>query len=197
MSNLLRKLNVTNMYWKRRCRTGHISLYSLHIFLVQCFCEFGGFCFARACVHEHHLCHEFVDHFPWLFWQGIVYSLLDKEKEALEQFEIYQSLVPEEFPQKKFLDDVILSARTESKQQLEKELQSWIIMADMAFATLSFILTTYQLLESQPAVANQFYNIIVHEHNLQGVYLDVSAMILNGWIQLWGAIFCESYNFLW
>ena len=49
-------------------------------------------------------------------------------------------------------------------------------MADMAFATLSFILTTYQLLESQPAVANQFYNIIVHE----GVYLDVSAMILNG-----------------
>lgn len=56
--------------------------------------------------------------------QGIVYSLLDKEKEALEQFEIYQSLVPEEFPQKKFLDDVILSARTESKQQLEKELQS-------------------------------------------------------------------------
>ncbi|KAL3524702.1 hypothetical protein ACH5RR_013074 [Cinchona calisaya] len=56
--------------------------------------------------------------------QGIVYSLLDKEKEALEQFEIYRSLVPEEFPQRKFLDDVILSAKTESRQQLEKELQS-------------------------------------------------------------------------
>ena len=80
--------------------------------------------FVNVCWFMSTICHEFVDHFPWLFWQGIVYSLLDKEKEALEQFEIYQSLVPEEFPQKKFLDDVILSARTESKQQLEEELQS-------------------------------------------------------------------------
>lgn len=56
-------------------------------------------------------------------FQGIVYSLLDKQKEAEEKFEIYQSLVPEEFPQRGFLDDVVLAAKTESKQKLEKDLQ--------------------------------------------------------------------------
>ncbi|KAI3451066.1 hypothetical protein Pfo_007731 [Paulownia fortunei] len=56
--------------------------------------------------------------------QGIVYSLLDKRKEAEENFEIYRSLVPEEFPQRGFLDHVVLAAKTESKQQLEKELQT-------------------------------------------------------------------------
>ncbi|KAL0282310.1 UNVERIFIED_CONTAM: protein SLOW GREEN 1, chloroplastic [Sesamum angustifolium] len=55
--------------------------------------------------------------------QGIVYSLLDKRKEADANFEIYQSLVPEEFPQRGFLDDVVLAAKTESKQKLRKELQ--------------------------------------------------------------------------
>ncbi|KAH6810366.1 hypothetical protein C2S51_024128 [Perilla frutescens var. frutescens] len=56
--------------------------------------------------------------------QGIVYSLLDKKKEADENFEIYHSLVPEEFPQRGFLDDVVLAAKTESKQKLEKDIQS-------------------------------------------------------------------------
>lgn len=54
--------------------------------------------------------------------QGIVYSLLEKTKEAEESFEIYRSLIPEEFPQRGFLDDVVLAAKTESKQQLDKEL---------------------------------------------------------------------------
>ncbi|CAO2828240.1 unnamed protein product [Amaranthus hypochondriacus] len=53
--------------------------------------------------------------------QGIIYSLLDKRKEADEQFEIYRSLVPEEFPQRGFLEDVVLAAKTESREQLEKE----------------------------------------------------------------------------
>lgn len=53
--------------------------------------------------------------------QGIVYSLLDKKKEAEEQFETYRSLVPKEFPQRGFLDDVVLAAKTESRQQLEEE----------------------------------------------------------------------------
>lgn len=57
-------------------------------------------------------------------WQGIVYSLLDRKDEAKEQFEIYQSLVPEEFPQRQFLDDVVLAAKTESRQQLEKEFKA-------------------------------------------------------------------------
>ncbi|KAL6550178.1 hypothetical protein OROMI_020666 [Orobanche minor] len=55
--------------------------------------------------------------------QGIVYSLLDEKQKAQEYFEIYQSLVPKEFPQRGFLDDVVLAAKTESKQNLEKELQ--------------------------------------------------------------------------
>ncbi|XP_074558333.1 protein SLOW GREEN 1, chloroplastic [Curcuma longa] len=55
--------------------------------------------------------------------QGIVYSLLDKKKEAEEHFEIYRSLVPDELPQRSFIDDVILSAKTES-QQFRDELKS-------------------------------------------------------------------------
>ncbi|XP_058111037.1 protein SLOW GREEN 1, chloroplastic [Magnolia sinica] len=53
--------------------------------------------------------------------QGIIYSLLDKKKEADEQFETYRSLVPHEFPQRGFLDDVIMAAKTESREQLEKD----------------------------------------------------------------------------
>ncbi|CAN4115212.1 unnamed protein product [Withania somnifera] len=56
--------------------------------------------------------------------QGIVYSLLDKKKEADEQFEIYRTLVPEEFPQRGFLDDVVLAAKTETREQLEKEFKN-------------------------------------------------------------------------
>ncbi|WRX08356.1 hypothetical protein QQP08_000843 [Theobroma cacao] len=56
--------------------------------------------------------------------QGIIYSLLDKKKEAAEQFEIYQSLVPEEFPQRCFLDDVVLAAKTKSHEWLQKELEA-------------------------------------------------------------------------
>ncbi|CAK9165341.1 unnamed protein product [Ilex paraguariensis] len=48
--------------------------------------------------------------------QGVIYSLLDRKKEAEEQFEIYRSLVPEEFPQRVFLDDVVLAAKTEPRQ---------------------------------------------------------------------------------
>lgn len=52
--------------------------------------------------------------------QGIIYSLLDKKKEATEQFEIYQSLVPDEFPQRGFLDDVVLAAKTKSRERSQK-----------------------------------------------------------------------------
>ncbi|KAK6930823.1 hypothetical protein RJ641_002616 [Dillenia turbinata] len=55
---------------------------------------------------------------------GIVYSLLDKKEEAAEQFETYRSLVPEEFPQRGFLDDVVLSAKVKSVEQLQKEFES-------------------------------------------------------------------------
>ncbi|KGN48419.1 protein SLOW GREEN 1, chloroplastic [Cucumis sativus] len=53
--------------------------------------------------------------------QGIIYSLLDKKKEAAEQFETYQALVPDEFPQREFIDDVMLSATTASREQFQKE----------------------------------------------------------------------------
>ncbi|KAF8018617.1 hypothetical protein BT93_H3498 [Corymbia citriodora subsp. variegata] len=56
--------------------------------------------------------------------QGIIYSLLDKKKEAQEQFETYQSLVPEEFPQRGFLDDVVLAAKSATWEQLQKEFKS-------------------------------------------------------------------------
>lgn len=53
--------------------------------------------------------------------QGIIYSLQDKKKEAEEQFENYRSFVPEEFPNRGFLDDVVITAKTESIRQLQKE----------------------------------------------------------------------------
>lgn len=49
--------------------------------------------------------------------QGIIYSLLDKNEEAEEQFLTYQSLLPDEFPQREFLDDVVLAAKTEIRQK--------------------------------------------------------------------------------
>ncbi|KAI3868537.1 hypothetical protein MKX03_035710 [Papaver bracteatum] len=56
--------------------------------------------------------------------QGIIYSLLDKAREAEEQFKIYRSLIPDEFPQRGFLDDVVLAAKTESHEQLKKEFEA-------------------------------------------------------------------------
>ncbi|KAJ6833473.1 protein SLOW GREEN 1, chloroplastic [Iris pallida] len=56
--------------------------------------------------------------------QGIVYSLLDKKKEADEQFEIYSNLVPDELPQRGFINDTILAAKTETQERLEKDFQS-------------------------------------------------------------------------
>ncbi|KAL5714731.1 hypothetical protein ACHQM5_016651 [Ranunculus cassubicifolius] len=72
--------------------------------------------------------HDLIDENPRDFrpylCQGIIYSLMDRKKEAEEQFETYRSLVPQEFPQRGFLDDVVLSARTESREQLAKEIDS-------------------------------------------------------------------------
>ncbi|XP_037457723.1 protein SLOW GREEN 1, chloroplastic-like [Triticum dicoccoides] len=56
--------------------------------------------------------------------QGIVYALLDKKEEADEQFDVYRSLVPDEFPDKSFINDVILSAKEESKDRLQKDFRS-------------------------------------------------------------------------
>ncbi|GLU13216.1 hypothetical protein SLE2022_298610 [Rubroshorea leprosula] len=56
--------------------------------------------------------------------QGLIYGLLGKEEEAAEQFEIYQRLVPDEFPQRGFLDDLVFEARTKSQEVLRKELEA-------------------------------------------------------------------------
>lgn len=56
--------------------------------------------------------------------QGIIFSLQGKKKEADEQFEIYRSLVPEEFPQRGFLDDVVLAAKKETSANLRKEMNA-------------------------------------------------------------------------
>ncbi|XP_050128731.1 protein SLOW GREEN 1, chloroplastic isoform X2 [Malus sylvestris] len=54
--------------------------------------------------------------------QGIIYSLLDQKKEAAEQFETYRALVPEESPQRGFLDDVVLAAaNNKSGEQFKKD----------------------------------------------------------------------------
>lgn len=55
--------------------------------------------------------------------QGIIYSLLDKPEEAEEQFSTYRSLLPDEFPERGFLDDVVLAAKTEIRQKRKNELK--------------------------------------------------------------------------
>ncbi|GMN33412.1 hypothetical protein TIFTF001_004145 [Ficus carica] len=61
--------------------------------------------------------------FENLCW-GIIYSLMDKKEEAAEHFETYRALVPEEFPQRGFLDDVVLAAKTKSREQLQDEFKA-------------------------------------------------------------------------
>ncbi|CAN8229577.1 unnamed protein product [Cochlearia groenlandica] len=56
--------------------------------------------------------------------QGIVYSLMDRKEEADEMFEIYWSLAPHEFPQKRFLDDVALAAQAKSTQRLQNSFKA-------------------------------------------------------------------------
>uniref|UniRef100_A0A0D9WDH5 Uncharacterized protein n=1 Tax=Leersia perrieri TaxID=77586 RepID=A0A0D9WDH5_9ORYZ len=56
--------------------------------------------------------------------QGIVYALLDKKEEADELFDTYRSLVPDEFPDKSFINDVIQAARVESGERLQKDFGS-------------------------------------------------------------------------
>ncbi|CAN6331621.1 unnamed protein product [Urochloa humidicola] len=56
--------------------------------------------------------------------QGIVYALLDRKEDADKQFDIYRSLVPDEFPDKSFINDVIQAARMESNDRLQKEFGS-------------------------------------------------------------------------
>ncbi|KAG6773628.1 hypothetical protein POTOM_020920 [Populus tomentosa] len=55
--------------------------------------------------------------------QGIIYSLLGRKEAAAEHFETYQSLVPDEFPQRIFLDDVVLEAKTKSREWFQEEFQ--------------------------------------------------------------------------
>lgn len=65
------------------------------------------------------LCYCHLEEVAGNVFQGIVYSLMDKKEEADQQFEIYWSLVPEEFPQKGFLDDVALAAQAKSRERLQ------------------------------------------------------------------------------
>ena len=59
-----------------------------------------------------------------LVLQGIVYALLDRKEDADKQFDIYRSLVPDEFSDKSFISDVMLAARMESHDRLQKEFES-------------------------------------------------------------------------
>ncbi|CAK8567824.1 unnamed protein product [Lathyrus sativus] len=73
-------------------------------------------------------CQDLIDQNPRDFrpylCQGIIYSLLDKKEEAAKQFETYQALVPQEFPQKGFLDDITLAAKGTSQVQFQKEFRN-------------------------------------------------------------------------
>lgn len=52
--------------------------------------------------------------------QGIIYSKVGKTKEADEQYEIYYTLVYDEFPQKRFIDSVIRDTKSEAEVSQKK-----------------------------------------------------------------------------
>ncbi|CAM8952075.1 unnamed protein product [Rhodiola kirilowii] len=56
--------------------------------------------------------------------QGIILSLLDRKEEAEQQFDTYHSLVPEEFPQRRFLDDIVFEAKTKPRESLQKDFEA-------------------------------------------------------------------------
>lgn len=53
-----------------------------------------------------------------------MYALLDRKEDADRQFDIHGSLVPDEFPDKSFINDVILAAKMESNDRVQKEFGS-------------------------------------------------------------------------
>ena len=54
--------------------------------------------------------------------QGIVHALLDRKEDADRQFDIYISHVPDEFPDKSFISDVILAAKMQSDDRIKRNL---------------------------------------------------------------------------
>ena len=52
--------------------------------------------------------------------EGIIYSLLDKKREADEQIEIYHNLIPEEYLQRGFINYVIPAAKQSLQSSYRK-----------------------------------------------------------------------------
>ncbi|KAH9325598.1 hypothetical protein KI387_005776 [Taxus chinensis] len=52
--------------------------------------------------------------------QGILYSVLGKNDEAEERFQIYRSRVPKHFPRHEFLDGVMMKAMTEGHKRYKE-----------------------------------------------------------------------------
>ncbi|KAE8728278.1 hypothetical protein F3Y22_tig00004630pilonHSYRG00097 [Hibiscus syriacus] len=60
------------------------------------------------------------------------------EEGSTGQFEIYESLVPEEFPQRGFLDDVVLEAKTKSRKWLQRDFKAEFSYKNLARNDLVF-----------------------------------------------------------
>lgn len=53
--------------------------------------------------------------------QGLVFSLLDEKEEAEKAFLKYRRRCPKTFPERGYLDDLMIGAKTEARKQQTKE----------------------------------------------------------------------------
>jgi hypothetical protein len=53
--------------------------------------------------------------------QGLVFSLLDQKEEAENAFLKYRRRCPKTFPERGYLDDLMIGAKTEARKQQTKE----------------------------------------------------------------------------
>lgn len=98
---------------KKETEAYNLKLLLGHMYIVQDDLE-------KALEHYQRLVDEKPNDFRPYLCQGIVYSVLDKKDEAEQQFEKYRKLVPEDFEMRGLLDEVMLSAKKESRKVYEE-----------------------------------------------------------------------------
>lgn len=106
----------------RETEAYNLKLLLGHMYIVQENLE-------KALEHYQRLVDENPNDFRPYLCQGIVYSVLDKKDEAEKRFEIYHKLVPENFEFRGFLDQVMWSAKTESRRRYEERKKNVELLA--------------------------------------------------------------------
>eukprot|EP01018_Ginkgo_biloba_P033803 Gb_41698 [translate_table: standard] len=98
---------------KKNSEAYNLKLLLGHMYIVQDKLQ-------QALEHYERLTEEDPNDFRPYLCQGIIYSVLERKDEAEQRFTKYRKLVPQNFPNRGFLDEIMFSAKAES-QKREKE----------------------------------------------------------------------------